>query len=66
MMGQEPIKVLIPTTRKSWDFWCFSADYWRVGRLFVFTAALALPLGSRLILIAAKAPDVMLRFALAW
>jgi len=65
-MKETTVEIQVEIVRRAWDFWCLSADYWRVGRLFVFTAALALPFGSRLILIAAKAPDVMLRFALAW
>ena len=65
-MKEETVNVRIPTSRRAWNFWCFSADYWRTGRLFIFASALALPFGARLIVIAAKATDVMLRFALAW
>lgn len=60
------VNVRIPTSRRAWDFWCFSADYWRTGRVFIFTSALALPLGARLILNVANVQGLKLRVALAW
>lgn len=62
---QPTVEVRVVVSRKTWDLGLFSADYWRCGRMFMFTSALALPLGARLILIAANAP-VVLRVALAW
>jgi len=53
-------------SRKAWDLGIFSADYCRVGRLFIFTSALALPFGARFIVIVTKTPDLCLRVALAW
>ena len=63
---QPSVEVSVAVSRKAWDLGIFSADYCRVGRLFIFTSALALPFGARFIVIVTKTPDLCLRVALAW